>query len=103
MSLSLIVENFSKTKFYFIAFFVARKENMNPYVPSLDRQDSLRKFEKLRANISKIGAYKQNVLPKIVFLFTVNQRSYYRQIVRLIKTLYDDHHYYYIHIDQVNF
>lgn len=41
-------------------------------------------------------------LPRIVFLLTLNGRSV-RQIFRLIKTIYDDIHFYYFHIDQVNF
>ncbi|RMZ98478.1 xylosyltransferase oxt [Brachionus plicatilis] len=38
-------------------------------------------------------------LPRIVFLLTLNGRSV-RQIFRLIKTIYDDYHFYYFHIDQ---
>jgi len=42
---------------------------------------------------------KQTVqLPKIVFFLTLNGRSS-RQVFRLIKSIYDDFHYYYFHID----
>jgi hypothetical protein len=40
-------------------------------------------------------------LPKIVFFLSVNERSYEYQIKRLIKRIYNQHNYYYIHIDQV--
>lgn len=41
-----------------------------------------------------------NKLPRIVFLFSVNGRSI-RQILRLVKAIYSDQHYYYFHIDEV--
>lgn len=39
-------------------------------------------------------------LPRIAFLLTVYQKTD-RQIFRLIKTIYDPYHFYYIHVDQV--
>ena len=38
---------------------------------------------------------------RIVFLLTLNGRSF-RQIKRLIKNIYHKRHYYYIHIDSVS-
>ncbi len=43
---------------------------------------------------------KLKKLPRIVFLFSVNGRSI-RQILRLVKMMYSDHHFYYFHIDEV--
>lgn len=40
-------------------------------------------------------------IPRVVFLLTLNGRSV-RQIFRLVKTIYDETHFYYFHIDQVN-
>jgi len=39
---------------------------------------------------------------RIVFFLTVNGRSI-RQLFRLIKSIYDESHFYYFHIDQVSF
>ena len=39
---------------------------------------------------------------RIAFFFTLNGRSL-RQIKRLIKTIYNDMHFYYFHVDKVNF
>ena len=47
------------------------------------------------------GKKLTNKLPRIVFLFTLNGRSV-RQIFRLFKTIYDDIHFYYFHVDEVN-
>ena len=44
---------------------------------------------------------EKDKLPRIVFFLTLNGRSI-RQIFRLIKTIYDDLHFYYFHIDEVN-
>jgi len=38
-------------------------------------------------------------LPRIVFFFTVTGRSI-RQILRLLKSIYNEYHYYYFHIDE---
>jgi hypothetical protein len=68
-------------------------------------------FEKFKTNqyiyhghISAIRAKFQELmgqkkLPRIVFLLTFNGRSL-RQISRLIKLIYNDHHFYYIHVDE---
>jgi hypothetical protein len=69
-----------------------KRKNTVPYILSANKAESIRRYELLKSSPGS---------PRIVFLFTVNQRSYYRHIVRLIKTLYDDHHFYYIHIDEV--
>lgn len=50
-------------------------------------------YEKLKA---------EKNLPRIVFMLTLNGRSI-RQVFRLVKTIYDDMHFYYFHIDQVKF
>lgn len=42
----------------------------------------------------------ENKIPRIVFLMTVNGRSI-RQLFRLIKTIYNECHFYYIHVDEV--
>jgi hypothetical protein len=39
-------------------------------------------------------------LPRCVYLLTINGRSI-RQITRLLKAIYSDIHFYYIHVDQV--
>ena len=41
-----------------------------------------------------------NKLVRIAFFFTLNGRSL-RQIKRLVKTIYDDMHFYYFHVDKV--
>ena len=41
-----------------------------------------------------------NKLTRIVFLLTLNGRAT-RQIFRLIKSIYEDMHFYYFHIDKV--
>ncbi len=38
-------------------------------------------------------------LPRVVFLFTVTGRSV-RQIFRLLKAIYNEHHFYYFHVDE---
>ena len=38
---------------------------------------------------------------KIVFVLTLNGRQV-RQVVRLLRTIYHPHHYYYIHVDSVS-
>ena len=40
-------------------------------------------------------------LPRIVFVFTLNGRSI-RQVFRIIKSIYDDLHFYYFHVDGVS-
>jgi len=42
---------------------------------------------------------KKQILPRIVFFLTLNGRSI-RQVLRLIKTIFDEFHYYYIHVDE---
>ena len=39
---------------------------------------------------------------KIVFVLTLNGRQV-RQVVRLLRTIYHPHHYYYIHVDSVSY
>ena len=39
---------------------------------------------------------------RIVFVFTINGRAD-RQVKRLFKALFHEHHYYYIHVDSVSF
>jgi hypothetical protein len=54
----------------------------------------------------EVVTYKYDILkkslqlPRIVFFLTLNGRSS-RQVFRLIKTIYDDFHFYYFHIDTV--
>ena len=43
-----------------------------------------------------------NRLVRIVFLIMLNGRSL-RQILRLVKTIYDEKHFYYFHVDKVSF
>lgn len=43
---------------------------------------------------------KKRELPRIVFLLSLNGRSI-RQVNRLIKTIYTDYNFYYIHVDGV--
>jgi len=40
-------------------------------------------------------------LPRIVFLFTVNGRGI-RQILRVLKSIYNVQHFYYFHVDEVS-
>ena len=43
---------------------------------------------------------RRHQLPRIVFLLTLNGRTV-RQVFRLFKTIYNEHHFYFFHIDQV--
>ena len=47
---------------------------------------------------SKLDGQK---LPAIVFLFTINGRSI-RHVLRILKTIYSQSHFYYFHVDQVS-
>ncbi|XP_025094417.1 xylosyltransferase 1-like isoform X3 [Pomacea canaliculata] len=50
------------------------------------------------APLSLDSTQPQKSLVKIVFVLTLNGRQT-RQVVRLLRTLYQPHHYYYIHVD----
>ena len=51
--------------------------------------------------LRKYNLFKHSLqLPRIVFFLTLNGRSS-RQVFRLIKSIYDDYHYFYFHVDQV--
>jgi hypothetical protein len=43
----------------------------------------------------------ENTMPRIVYFIIVNERDYERQIMRLLRTIYNEYDYYYIHIDKV--
>ena len=65
----------------------------NLYVPNETMDQKLKRYNSLKS---------ANKLPRIVFFFVLNGRSS-RQIFRTIKAIYDDIHFYYFHIDQVNY
>ena len=56
------------------------------------------KSQDYRSVLEKFKSKKEK-LPRIVFFLTLNGRSI-RQVFRLIKTIYDDLHFYYIHVDE---
>lgn len=60
---------------------------------------SLNYQSKSYANVLEKFNSKRETLPRIAFFLTLNGRSI-RQVLRLIKTIYDDFHFYYIHIDE---
>lgn len=54
------------------------------------------------ADLVKEMVMINNNLPvKIVFVLTLNGRPV-RQVRRLLKVIYNSHHYYYIHVDAVS-
>lgn len=53
------------------------------------------------APLSLDSTQPEKSLVKIVFVLTLNGRQT-RQVVRLLRTLYQPHHYYYIHVDSVS-
>ena len=63
------------------------------FTPNKNQSEIIETFNKRKLE-------DKNNLPRIVFLFTVYQKTD-RQILRLLKTIYDSHHYYFIHVDEV--
>lgn len=63
------------------------------FIPNKNQSEIIETFNKRKLE-------DKNNLPRIVFLFTVYQKTD-RQILRLLKTIYDSHHYYFIHVDEV--
>ena len=55
-------------------------------------------FKDFKIIMQHFNMLKEN-LPRIVFVFTINGRSI-RHVLRLIKTIFVDWHFYYIHVDE---
>lgn len=86
---------------------------MKKYAPSASRNESLARYKQLeessQENRGDEDEEDENDLEaiekrpakfqRIAFLFIISTRSHYRQIIRLLKTLYDKSHFYYFHID----
>ena len=58
------------------------------------------KKSRFNVNLEFEELKKLKKIPRIVFLFSVNGRSI-RQILRLLKAVYSEQHFYYFHIDEV--
>jgi hypothetical protein len=73
---------------------------------TIEQVDYFRKFKNIKKTSKIFGNLKEaskvygKLMPKIVFFLTLNMRTT-RQITRLIKTIYNSYHYYYIHVDKV--
>ena len=70
--------------------------------PKMDNREAIRKYSQLKESYFGSNDTSTNIvprMPRIVFVFIVNQRTY-RQIVRLFKTIYDEMHFYIFHVDK---
>ena len=79
---------------FFFYDLVLNTDLVKPYEKSSNRSESLGKYSLLKQQ-------KPSTLHRIVFFFTLNKRTHYRQIIRLLKTIYDQSNFYYIHMDPV--
>ena len=71
--------------------YVKIDQPIKMYIPSKNRIESLKRF----ADLKESKQFK-----RIVFVFTVFKRTY-RQLIRTFKSIYDESHAYYFHIDSV--
>lgn len=58
-------------------------------------------FSEFTPQIAQISTKTESPRVRIAFLLTLNGRAV-RQVHRLLKLLYSDQHYYYIHVDAVS-